>query len=587
MRGNRSTAKAPTNGRRRSTGARAMFALGVAALLSLLSATGAQAGYHHTGELTTDNYTSSVAVNQTSHDLYAASSGTHLGEQHGSLRRFDGEGNEIACSIGAAYPNTVAVNPLNGNLFVYDLGATVATEFVRTYGEECGSELGSPFAVDIRESRPVPQFATDEAGNLYVPNGTAGTLQKFEEDGTEVALASPISELFRPDDAAVDSAGNIYVVSGISNCGTFAGGKLTRYDSEGENEETLFEGEVTSVAIDRGTGDLFVGRGCGESFHIERYDSGLNKTADFGAGVFEKPVSLRNLNHIAVDEGNGTVYVADAGNERVQLFEFSPPEPVTLTVEPPAVGNVLSKDGKINCGKGVKCSAEYLEEEVVELEAAQPSGTHFTGWTGCEPPDGEASGRFCTLTMNADHTLGASYTSTHTLTVAKTGNPEAGGNVYSSPFGINCGNGSSCEAAFANETVVTLTAAVPAGSSFAGWKGPDAEAAGCGAATTCEVTMSEDLSLEAEYQKRYWLEVEVTSGGGPVGNVRSEPSALNCGKGSTCKVYFDAGTPVTLIASQGPGSHFESWTGCTPVGGQPRKCTLEMNENHEVTAAYE
>jgi hypothetical protein len=676
-----------------STGRRALLALAAVAASLLLTATAAQAAYTTGTPLTSLKRASAVAVNQETRDAYVARFGSlSLPTEAGGFAAFDFEGNSIAplCELEKpggeppVHPGSVAVNESEGeagNLYVLDLASPSSGTRVRTFPEACGEQI-SEFELVDSASRPVPRLDVDDEGNLYVPNTQSGNLERCTPTGTCTTL---VEGLVRPSAVALDAAGNIFVAfdpSTSGKCTNVVEGRLIKYDSEGNEIEAFAgldgsepaKGEVSTVAIDRSTGDVFVGKGCGEAFLIEKYSPGGTKLDEFGSGVFGAGGNTTTqviYNHLAVDETSGTVYAADTGHEAVQVFEdttakvplttavtptesgevtcndapckpeydegseitakgvpaegyvfkewtggtgsaaacngtsepctffleeassltaefeeFVPSE-YTLTVEPPAVGNVLSKDGKINCGKGVKCSAEYLEEEVVELEAAQPSGTHFTGWTGCEPPDGEASGRFCTLTMNADHTLGASYTSTHTLTVAKTGNPEAGGNVYSSPFGINCGNGSSCEAAFANETVVTLTAAVPAGSSFAGWKGPDAEAAGCGAATTCEVTMSEDLSLEAEYQKRYWLEVEVTSGGGPVGNVRSEPSALNCGKGSTCKVYFDAGTPVTLIASQGPGSHFESWTGCTPVGGQPRKCTLEMNENHEVTAAYE
>ena len=55
----------------------------------------------------------------------------------------------------------------------------------------------------------------------------------------------------------------------------------------------------------------------------------------------------------------------------------------------------------------------------------------------------------------------------HTLTVAKAGT--GSGTVTSSPAGINCG--ATCSASFPAATVVTLTAAPAAGSTFAGWSG--------------------------------------------------------------------------------------------------------------------
>jgi hypothetical protein len=66
------------------------------------------------------------------------------------------------------------------------------------------------------------------------------------------------------------------------------------------------------------------------------------------------------------------------------------------------------------------------------------------------------------------------------------------GRVASQPAGIDCG--STCNAAFVIDTVVTLTAAAPAGQQFSAWGG-----ACSGAAATCTVTMSESRSVTATF----------------------------------------------------------------------------------------
>src|SRR5882672_11261304 len=60
---------------------------------------------------------------------------------------------------------------------------------------------------------------------------------------------------------------------------------------------------------------------------------------------------------------------------------------------------------------------------------------------------------------------GTGVSTTSTLTVSKSGN--GGGTVTSSPAGIACG--ATCSASFAIGTMVTLTAAPAAGSTFTGW----------------------------------------------------------------------------------------------------------------------
>jgi hypothetical protein len=68
------------------------------------------------------------------------------------------------------------------------------------------------------------------------------------------------------------------------------------------------------------------------------------------------------------------------------------------------------------------------------------------------------------------------------------------GTVTSDPAGIDCGT--TCSAEFATGTVVTLTAAPDAGSTFAGWGG---DASTCGAALTCQVTVNAATNVTATF----------------------------------------------------------------------------------------
>ncbi|MGA1213689.1 MAG: right-handed parallel beta-helix repeat-containing protein, partial [Solirubrobacterales bacterium] len=75
------------------------------------------------------------------------------------------------------------------------------------------------------------------------------------------------------------------------------------------------------------------------------------------------------------------------------------------------------------------------------------------------------------------------------LSVTKSGT--GSGTVTSSPEGIDCGE--TCEADFEDGATVTLTATPAAGSTFTGWSGA------CSGTGTCEVTMSEERSVDAAF----------------------------------------------------------------------------------------
>ncbi len=154
--------------------------------------------------------------------------------------------------------------------------------------------------------------------------------------------------------------------------------------------------------------------------------------------------------------------------------------------------------------------------------------------------------------------------------------PTDQGRVTSQPAGVNCG--SICNAAFAIDTVVTLTAAAPAGQQFSAWNG-----ACSGASATCTVTMSQALAVTATFAPAsggtvYPLSVAVTGSG----VVSSQPGGINCG--STCSASFAAGTAVTLTAAPASGQIFSSWGGA--CSGSTATCNVTLSAARSVTAAF-
>ena len=157
-----------------------------------------------------------------------------------------------------------------------------------------------------------------------------------------------------------------------------------------------------------------------------------------------------------------------------------------------------------------------------------------------------------------------------TITRAGTGT----GTVTSSPAGISCG--ATCSAGFSSGTVVTLSQAASAGSSFAGWSGA------CTGAGSCQVTMDAAKSVTATFNLvpvTYTL--TVAKAGNGTGTVTSSPVGISCG--ATCSAGFSSGTVVTLSQTASAGSSFAGWSGaCTGAG----LCQVTMSAAKSVTASF-
>ena len=169
--------------------------------------------------------------------------------------------------------------------------------------------------------------------------------------------------------------------------------------------------------------------------------------------------------------------------------------------------------------------------------------------------------------------LPASAQASQTLTVEKEG---AGtGTVTSSPAGINCG--ATCSFAFADSTLVTLTAIPGANTAAVKW-------AGCETVTVekkCKVTMSGAKTVKAGFDllKR---KLTVSKSGTGTGTVKSSPAGIECP--STCSAEYDSGTEVALTGTPGPNTEAVKWTGCSSVS--EGKCLVTMSAAKTVSATF-
>ena len=188
--------------------------------------------------------------------------------------------------------------------------------------------------------------------------------------------------------------------------------------------------------------------------------------------------------------------------------------------------------------------------------------------------------------------MGAPFTlNTYTLTVSPSGT--GSGNVTGN--GIDCAwNGSSssgtCSVNLNYNTLVSLTAAPNAGSTFSGWSGGTGSAAGCSGIGTCAFTLTEASGAGAPFLLNTYTVMASAQGNG-VGTVQSNVGGLSynypAGSSGTTSP-LNHGTNVVLTATASTGSTV-GWTTCTGTasgnGTASAACTYTNLDGNKTASA--
>ncbi|HEU5317224.1 MAG TPA: hypothetical protein VFX49_14030 [Chloroflexota bacterium] len=285
----------------------------------------------------------------------------------------------------------------------------------------------------------------------------------------------------------------------------------------------------------------------------ENSDCSGTVPANIPLGTYYFGALIDTFNDVAeYDEGNNQVYKI-----AYQITVLPAQYTLAVTKAGTGAGTVTSSPAGINCG--ADCSELYNEGTVVNLTAVAAAGSVFTGWSGACAGTGA-----CSVTMNAAKGVTATFQPARTLTVQKAGN--GNGTVTSNPAGINCPG--DCTENYGNGTVVTLTAAAAAGSSFTGWNG-----ACSGKLPTCSVTMDASKSVKATFKLNADLRVIKSDSPDPVtvgGTLTYTITVTNLGPNNTSGVKVNDTLPSSLVylsssASQGTITTTTTSTGATKV----------------------
>lgn len=141
----------------------------------------------------------------------------------------------------------------------------------------------------------------------------------------------------------------------------------------------------------------------------------------------------------------------------------------------------------------------YDSGKVVTAVATAATGYSFTGWGGVCSGTGA-----CSVTMNADKTLTATFASIPSYALVVTKNGNGTGSVTSTPSGVNCGIG--CRGNFVNNTNVTLNPTPASGSVFAGWSGA------CTGTGACTITMNAAKNVTATFNSTTGIRERMPTG---------------------------------------------------------------------------
>jgi hypothetical protein len=321
----------------------------------------------------------------------------------------------VLAKRGSERPNTVAVNQVTGDVYVYSRGADPQIEQFDAAGEwqssvemapsggfqlavdnSGGSEQGDVYVTSEHglhtaggavykfdrtgSSDPsdegallpdtttptigegvvsLPQgVAVDASGNVYIASAS-GTVSEFSSTGS-VIEENLITGLFEPTALAIDAAGNIYVAG---ESGT------TEYTPTGACVEPgVNPGECTNIdsESDKGValdaaGDVFVSEaGTGT---VREYGPAVGHPA-IQNPVLEQAAEPRGL---AVNDASRALYVAERGEreggvQAVEAFRFFAAEPAAVETEPATSVDsaAAALNGTVNPNGGE--AAEYYFE---------------------------------------------------------------------------------------------------------------------------------------------------------------------------------------------------------------------------------
>ena len=217
-----------------------------------------------------------------------------------------------AYGIAVDRSNNVYVSDLNNRVEKFDSGGNYLTQW-GSFGSGNG-QFSSPWGI-----------AVDSSNNVYVADLQNNRVEKFDGNGNYLtqwgSLGSGNGQFNNPAGVAVDSSNNVYVTdTGNNRVDKFTsnGNYLAQWGSLGSgNGQFSFP---TGLAVDSNNNVYVADNG---KSRIEKFDSSGSYLTQWGGSGGSGNGQFYNPYGIAVDSTGNFIYVADLGNNRVQVFVYN------------------------------------------------------------------------------------------------------------------------------------------------------------------------------------------------------------------------------------------------------------------------
>jgi hypothetical protein len=343
-----------------------------------------------------------VAVDQSSQSLYVAELTTDfMNVGHGQIEQFSSTGAPTANSPfvtgGDDFFAGVGVNPVNGGIYGYQTQLSTPFGLKGAPRINSFSSTGVSGASFIPNHSTGPQLAVGAAGQIFFPDDSNDTVEVLSSTGsveeTITCTACTGGAFVRPQGAALDGAGNLYVLDlgGERRVLKF---KLSAGSYAFDSVLQSGKGAV-AVGVDPASNDVLVGDYAEGVYDVVAYDSSGAQFDDFGAGTIgEPPFGIETSGQIAASETTHKVYVSDPSGQKVWVFArvSSIPAPAASTSPATAVGQVEATLAASVNPKGhrlLECDFEYTTDSDFQQHAfanaaavpcpSRPGGTQSAG----------------------------------------------------------------------------------------------------------------------------------------------------------------------------------------------------------------
>jgi sugar lactone lactonase YvrE len=211
-------------------------------------------------------------------------------------------------------------------------------------------------------------IAVDQANNLWVADGSTANVIEFDSKGNFVQQWNDSHG--SPGAIAVDSARNaVYLLTGFSTTERWS--LSGNYQSQIElpvffGSEGFFGPSASALALDRGTGNLYIDHSGDARSDVTVYDPAGVKLDDLSLGqnTNSRGLAFSSLQGGADKPGQGHLYVSDAANNNITDYapQTTPGAPLITSESADQSGKTTATlhAGIVPLGSDTSCHFEYV-----------------------------------------------------------------------------------------------------------------------------------------------------------------------------------------------------------------------------------